>query len=297
MKVAVITPYYREPDEWVAAMLDSVAAQTHPVTHVLVGDGVRRDGLDGDGRVHMNLPQPVNDSGGTPRAAAGAWAVQNGFEMVVYVDADDRLAPNCVASLVRAHQRVGGEVLSVPHAYYDRDMRPARNMLGQHVGVWAVGSARHIGGKLFAFMPAGGLALAGRALAHVRDWMRVPPELRRVHDVIFSQALISKPYTLVWMAQAHYHYRMTRAHQYESFGVPVPPDLGTAEKDEAAETAIRLLSRLDEAGRRELESRFGIDAGKLPDRDGVRDAVANAHQRRGVFVRRDTGKFEVVAPL
>ena len=148
-----------------------------------------------------------------------------------------------------------------------------------------------------AFMPASGLALAGRALSHVRDWMRVPPELRRVHDVIFSQALISKPYTLVWLGQAHYHYRLTRPHQYETFNLPVPPGLDSQEKDAASEAAIAFLSKLDEEGRRQFEARFGIDASLLPDRGGVRKAVAIAHERRGVFVRRANGTYEVVAPL
>ncbi len=297
MKVAVITPYHGEQEAWIRAMADSVAAQTHPATHILVGDGVRHDTLDGDGRVHMSLPEASNDSGGTPRAVAGAWAVRNGFEMVVYVDADDRIEGDFVASLVRAREKVGAEVLSVPHAYYDRDMRPARNLTGQHIGIWAHGSARQIGGTFYNFMPASGLALAGRALAHVEDWKRVPHDLRRVHDVFFSQALISRPYTLVWLARALYHYRLTHAAQYDRYNLAVPPGLDAEAKVEGNETAIEFLRTLDEAGRRDLEAGFGIRIESVPTRDRIRQAVAQAHQHRGALVRRDGGRYEIVAPL
>jgi glycosyltransferase involved in cell wall biosynthesis len=135
MKVAVITPYHSEPLDWIQAAVESVAAQSHPTTHILVGDGVRQEALDGDGRIHMTLPHTVADSGGTPRAIAGRWAVAQGFDMVAYLDADDRIDPDFVSTLVRARERLGAEVISVPHAYFDLTMRPARNLMGQHIGI------------------------------------------------------------------------------------------------------------------------------------------------------------------
>lgn len=296
MKVAIVTPYHSEPETWVQAMIRSVAEQTHPVTHVLVGDGVHNPAYEGAGRVTMTLPEGANDSGGTPRAAGGAWAVRNGFDIVAYVDADDRLDREFAASLVHLRDAVGAEVLSVPHAYYDRDMRPARNMMGQHIGVWAHGSARQIGGTFYNFMPASGLALAGRALAHVEDWTRIPKVLSRVHDVFFSQALISRPYVLAWLARALYHYRLTHAHQYDRFNLPAPATLESDAKVEGNEAAIAYLSKLDEAGRRGLEARFGIRMDLVPEQERVRQAVAEAHKRRGTVVRRDLSRYEILLP-
>jgi hypothetical protein len=223
--------------------------------------------------------------------------VKNGFEMVAYVDADDRVDRDFVADLVRAREKVGGEVFSMPHAYYDIRMRAARNMMGQHIGAWAHGSARKIGGRAFGFMPASGMALAGRALEHVEFWRRIPPDLRLVHDVIFSQALISKPLSLVWMGQGRYHYRLTRPDQYKRHDLMVPPGLKAEEKDSGNETAIRILSGLDDAGRRAFDAQFGIRVEMLPDHGGLREAVSKAHLRRGVFARDAAGKYGIVAPL
>ncbi|MDF1791186.1 MAG: hypothetical protein P1U88_04705 [Thalassobaculaceae bacterium] len=296
MKVAVVTPYRDEPEAWVQAMIASVAAQSHRVTHVLVGDGLYNPAYDGDGRINLSLSDAANDSGGTPRAAGGAWAVQNGYEIVVYVDADDRVDPGFAAALVRTHQAVGAEVISVPHAYYDRNMRPARNLTWQHIGVWAHGSARQIGGTFYNFMPASGLALAGRGLDHVGDWTRVPKALSRVHDVFFSQALISRPYVLAWLGQALYHYRLTHAHQYERFNLAVPYDLESDAKVEGNETAIAFLSKLDDAGRRALEAKFGIRIELVPEQGKVRQAVATAHNKRGALVRGKDGQYGIFVP-
>lgn len=297
MKVAIVTPYRNEPEAWVHALIESVAAQSHPVTHVMVGDGAHNPSFEGEGRMTLSLPDPADDSGGTPRAAGGVWAVQNGFDMIAYADADDRLDREFAATLVRAHRSTGAEVISVPHAYYDRDMRPARNLKGQHIGTWAHGSARQIGGTFYNFMPSSGMALAGRALTHAGDWTRIPKVLSRVHDVFFSQALMSHPYLLAWMGQALYHYRLTHAHQYELYNLPVPADLDAAAKVAGNEAAIAYLSRLDDAGRRKLEASVGIRIELVPERERVRRAVAEAHKRRGALVRRAEGDFGIVAPL
>lgn len=297
MKVAIVTPYRNEPEPWVRALIDSVTAQRHPVTHVLVGDGLHNPAFEGEGRMALSLPQATGDSGGTPRAAGGLWARENGFDIVAYADAGDRLDREFAATLVRARQSLGAEVISVPHAYYDRNLRPARNLSGQHMGIWAHGAARQIGGTFYNFLPARGLALAGRALDHVGDWTRVPKVLSRVGDLFLSQALISRPYVVVWLGQALYHFRLTDRDQYERYNLPIPASLDRVAEIAPNDAAIDFLSGLDEAGRRKLEAEFGIRVDLVPQRDKVRQAVAEAHKRRGALVRRADGAFGIAAPL
>ena len=94
MKIAIVTPYSDEPASWVARACTSVLEQTVPVTHVLVSDGPRRTDLTGVANsvsVHLELPTPASDSGATPRVIGGRWAVENGYDIVCYLDADDAL--------------------------------------------------------------------------------------------------------------------------------------------------------------------------------------------------------------
>ena len=60
LRVAVITPYYREPLTMLRQCHDSVRTQTYPCTHFLIADGHPQEEI-----FHLV-------GGATPEAAAGA---------------------------------------------------------------------------------------------------------------------------------------------------------------------------------------------------------------------------------
>jgi hypothetical protein len=110
MKVAVVTPYFREPEAWVERCMASVRAQTHPCTHFMVSDGQPLDAidaLDDAGVRHVHLGRAHGDYGNTPRAIGGQLAVAEGFDAVCFLDADNCYAPDhvaaCVATAERSH--------------------------------------------------------------------------------------------------------------------------------------------------------------------------------------------------
>jgi len=79
MKIAVITPYCGEPNDWLAECHESVKRQTHPTTHILVADGQPIDLVSSFDAQHIILPITHRDYGDTPRAlgslsAARQWA-------------------------------------------------------------------------------------------------------------------------------------------------------------------------------------------------------------------------------
>lgn len=111
MNVAVITPYYRETDEKLARCMASVAAQTHPATHFMVADGFPRESVAAAAGVrHIVLPQAHGDNGNTPRGIGGLSALNAGFDAFAFLDADNWLAPDHVASLVEAVGKTGAAV-------------------------------------------------------------------------------------------------------------------------------------------------------------------------------------------
>ena len=75
LKVAVVTPYFREPDAWLTQGIASVAAQTYPCTHILVADGFPRADLVPNTAQHIVLPQAHGDNGNTPRAIGSLSAI------------------------------------------------------------------------------------------------------------------------------------------------------------------------------------------------------------------------------
>lgn len=295
MKVAVITPYCREPETWLLQMLESVARQTHPVTHILVGDGVRRASLDGPGRIQMHLKKPVGDSGGTPRALGGTWARNNGFEMIVYVDADDHVSPDFIETLVAARRRCGADIISTPLILNHIDLTPIRHPEGRFHGRSMLFARRQVGGEEYVFLPAGGLALAGDALAQSGLWTGIPRRLNRVHDLIFSQALLSLPLAAAWLTEGRYHYRLTRAIQYLRNNLEPPAEMASAEKSGEEDDAKSYLASLDADQRRQMEIDLGIDIEKVPKRGFLQPLINEAASARGMVLRDRNFRYEVVA--
>jgi cellulose synthase/poly-beta-1,6-N-acetylglucosamine synthase-like glycosyltransferase len=107
MKVAVITPYYKESRAWLERCLDSVAAQSHPCTHIVVADGHPQDWIDERPVRHLRLDRPHADYGDTPRALGGLMAANEGFDAICFLDADNWYGRHHVLSCLRLAQQHG----------------------------------------------------------------------------------------------------------------------------------------------------------------------------------------------
>ncbi|MEI9963395.1 MAG: glycosyltransferase [Caulobacteraceae bacterium] len=107
LRVAVVTPYFKEPLELLRQCHLSVARQTYPCLHVMVADGFPQAALDGWQIDHLTLPRPHGDIGSTPRLVGCYHAIGLGFDAVAFLDADNWYREDHVETLVRLHERTG----------------------------------------------------------------------------------------------------------------------------------------------------------------------------------------------
>lgn len=98
MRCVIITPYYREPREWLQRCLDSVRNQTIATDHILVADGHAQDWIDGTGVRHLRLDRPHADCGNTPRAIGAMVGVAEHYDGIGFLDADNWLEPDHIES-------------------------------------------------------------------------------------------------------------------------------------------------------------------------------------------------------
>ncbi len=105
MRVAVISPYYKEPEAWLARCIQSVRDQTVEATHFVVADGFPQDWVDEVGVRHIKLDRPHGDYGNTPRTIGAMLAVSEGFDAVAFLDGDNWYAPDHVESCVQTAAR------------------------------------------------------------------------------------------------------------------------------------------------------------------------------------------------
>jgi len=109
-RVAVVTPYYKEPLSWLEKCHDSVLTQTHPCTHFMVADGHARSEVATWDVEHLTLSCAHADNGNTPRAIGGLSAQAQDYDAIAYLDADNWFYPDHIAQLVDLHRSSGAVV-------------------------------------------------------------------------------------------------------------------------------------------------------------------------------------------
>jgi len=117
MRVAVITPYYREALHVLVRCRSSVFAQTYPdVRHYMLADGHPRDELR-DLMFHVELPR-CDDYGDTPRLVGCAIADAQGADAILLLDADCWLEKGHIQQMVKVMQREDAPVVTCPRNLY-----------------------------------------------------------------------------------------------------------------------------------------------------------------------------------
>lgn len=106
-RVAVVTPYYREPDHELRRVIDSVRKQSRAATHILVSDGFPKDLARDAGGIHIALGQAHGDNGNTPRYVGAMVALALGFDGVAFLDADNWFEAKHIERLVDLQHESG----------------------------------------------------------------------------------------------------------------------------------------------------------------------------------------------
>jgi len=109
LRVAVITPYFKEPAGWLERCVESVKAQSHACTHLVIADGHPQDWLDHAGVRHIRLDRAHADFGNTPRAIGAQLAVSEGFDAVAFLDADNWYAPDHIEGCLETAKEAGAD--------------------------------------------------------------------------------------------------------------------------------------------------------------------------------------------
>jgi hypothetical protein len=237
MRVAVVTPYFDEPDGWLAACLTSVEQQIPNATHILVSDGKPRAWLTKTNVQHIILPAGHSDYGNTPRAIGSLSAVAQGFEAIAYLDADNWYRNDHLTTLVGLHQRTGAEVVS--------SLRTLRRLDGSLLGY-----CRNSDGVRFSDTNC--MMITRDALRLTPNWALMPLWAHPIGDRVIWRQIVEQGiptantglHTVAYRSSFHGHYR--------AVGEEPPPELG-AERFEVEEALDRWEAERHTALRFELE--------------------------------------------
>ncbi len=207
MRVAVVTPYYRTPDAWLRMCHESVRAQTHPCTHILVADGIAQEIVQHFDSQHIVLSQGHADYGDTPRAIGSMSAIGQGFDAITYLDADNWYEPDHISSLVELHRSTGSAICT--------SMRNFHHVNGQKLATCLSSD-----GEIFCDTNC--LMLFRSAFSLCSVWALMEPDEHAIDDRVVWYRILQSGASHAHSRCATLAYRATHAGIYKDLGLTVP---------------------------------------------------------------------------
>jgi hypothetical protein len=205
-KIAVVTPYYKEPDSELQRCLESVLQQTLACDHILVSDGFPNPLVEQSGAIHIKLGQAHGDNGNTPRYVGGLLAFALGYDAVAYLDADNWYHPRHIELLVRKqHETLSAAVCSMRTIFLPSGFRlpiiDEEDRLRRHVDTSCLMITRSI-----------------EYVAHL--WGQMPQAWGPVCDRVVFSAIVDEP--IAWSKKRTLNFKSNYAYHYIDAGQPVP---------------------------------------------------------------------------
>jgi hypothetical protein len=208
VKVAVITPYYKEPRAWIERCVESVRQQSLPATHIVVADGHPQDWIDGQPVRHLCLDQSHGDYGNTPRALGGLLAASEGFDAVCFLDADNWLGRDHVRSCVELARRGDYDYITTKRHMVREDgsIMPLR--------IWEDWDGSHVDTNCYF--------LLRRSFHSLARWALMPRPMAVYGDRVFLASLREEGLRSACTEERTVRYLCTWAHLYRDVGETPP---------------------------------------------------------------------------
>lgn len=210
LRVATITPYFRESAEVLRQCHESVVAQTYPSTHFMVSDGIPQKEIDNWELEHIVLSSSHGDFGDTPRVVGALSALTLGYNAIAFLDADNWYHRKHIELMVAAHEQTGRNVCIASRAMHRLDGSFMYNLKedDSHVDM----NCMFLVGDVTRLIP----------LLAVK-----PKPLAEVDDRIFWKCIVARNIPFVRVTAPTVAYRSAWKVHYEAMG-ETPPD-GTKE--------------------------------------------------------------------
>jgi glycosyltransferase involved in cell wall biosynthesis len=239
--IAVVTPYYKEPTEFLQKCHESVMNQTVPVRHYMVSDGHPLDQIDSWDVAHVKLPGSHNDNGNTPRGIGALLAEAAGFDFIAFLDADNWFYSTHIESLLTLHQTTNANVCSSFRTYHAWS--------GEDLSTYEIfeNNLQHVDTSCYF--------IARKAFSLNQVWIKMPKVLSPICDRIFLQAVLHARHPIASSRQRTVAFRSQYKTHYERAAFPYPDEIRLKTSEDNIPCARFLAS---EAGIRDCIDSLGF---------------------------------------
>jgi glycosyltransferase involved in cell wall biosynthesis len=241
MKVAVVTPYAGEAPSLITRCLESVQAQTFPdAVHYFVCDGPGpRISIDAHSPVRqIHLPIRHGDYGNTPRCVGSLCAINEGADLITYLDVDNEYLPSHLAALVERLQS----------GAYDVIFARRRIRLPEYPDVSTADPGDELG-----HVDTNCLAISRQAAFLLPMWGLMPKSLAAIGDVVMRAVIRHFSLRCGSTVEPTVDYWSAHKSHYEAAGKRAP--LGAKQID--TDQVLQQFDPLEVWKRMRLELRLG----------------------------------------
>ncbi len=203
LRIAVITPYYKEPLEFLIQCHQSVIGQVvdADVDHFLVADGFPQEELEKCDIKHIILPIAHADFGNTPRGIGSILAAAEGYDFITYLDADNWFHADHLASLFDLWKSTNADVCC---SFTTIHLLDGTEIIG----------LQSSDEKALTHVDTSCYFLSKKAFKTFNIWLDMPRQLTEIGDRIFFSGLkhfnysvaFSKRKTVAYRSQYKVHY-------------------------------------------------------------------------------------------
>ncbi len=240
-RVAVITPYFEESEDVLRTCYESVQRQGHSCTHFLVADGSPRSDVVSWPAEHIILPRSHKDNGNTPRAIGSLSAMNQGYDAIAYLDADNWFYPDHIESMVDLHRRTGVAVCTASRTMHRLD----GSLL--YADVFDCDGQKHVDTSCHF--------LTRPAFQVLPIWAMMPRQLGPICDVVIWQSILSRHLTHAHNLRPTVAFRTQYQVHYKNIGECPPPN--TKSGAESTGKAVKWWQALPEKERDDWGNCFG----------------------------------------
>ena len=235
LRVAVVTPYYSESLDVLQRCHESVKAQNYSCSHILVADGNPNSAVSGWPVEHITLPRAHADNGNTPRAIGSLMAMNQNYDAIAYLDADNWFHSTHIAAMVGLHRKTGALVCTASRNLHRLDGSLMGADLHESDGETHVDtSCLFITKGAFEILPL---------------WAMMPRALAPICDRVFWQAIRGRGFSRAHLKDPTVAFSTQYKVHYENLSEEPPPH--TKSNAESTGKAFQWWGSLSEGERQE----------------------------------------------
>jgi predicted O-linked N-acetylglucosamine transferase (SPINDLY family) len=240
LKIAIITPYYKESDDLLRRCIESVAFQNYPCDHFLISDGHPKEWIDSEKVRHIKLGISHSDYGNTPRGIGAQLAVSEEYDAIAFLDADNWFDINHIEECLNS-------VVDKYNNWLDCDYVIAqRRFRREDLSILNINDEpNHIDTNCYLFLPGSFFLLP--------TWNMIPKVLSSVGDRVFQKLIFDYNLTYVKNKLITVNYLDLWASHYKILGEKIPIN---AKENVSSKKSIEKFMMIDKKRRILLERNF-----------------------------------------